>query len=98
MLVAVHDGSKGAGSRETWTYTPVAVLDAQHEPHAHPLEERALLVQRRQARAVLLEAVDQPPLVDDAQPRRHHNAYLLGDGRRQQPRILPRLLREPQQL
>lgn len=67
-----------------YTHPAFKILDNQDKARSLALVLPAPLVQRRQARAVLLEAVEEVPVVDDAQPLGDHGADLLSDGARQQ--------------
>lgn len=67
-----------------YTHPAFKILDNQDKARSLALVLPAPLVQRRQARAVLLETVDEVPVVDDAQPFGDHGADLLSDSTRQQ--------------
>lgn len=53
------------------------ILDNKDKARSFALKLTAMLVQRSQARAVLLETVDKMPIVHDAQTLRNHSANLL---------------------
>jgi len=71
----VREGRGGKGGE---TDTAAAVSDDEHEPALATAVLAAFLVQRRQAGAVLLDAVGERPVVDELQPRRDQKANFLG--------------------
>ena len=68
------------------TYAAAAVPDDEHEATPAPAVLVTFLIQRRQAGAVLLDAVGQRPVVDQLQPRRDQESDLLGQRAREETR------------
>lgn len=80
------------------THASIIIPNDKHKARPGALVRAALLVQRAQARAVLVQAVDEVPLVLDALAFRDHNPDLLRDRGREQPHPLTRVLPEAFQL
>lgn len=60
------------------THRTLLVPHHEHKACPLPLETQALLVESRETTPVLLEAVHEPPVLNNAQPLGHHGADLLG--------------------
>lgn len=67
------------------TYPAFLVLYNENKPNSPALVLSAFLVERGQASAVLLQAVNEVPVLDNSQPLRHHGPDLLCHGVGQQP-------------
>lgn len=69
------------------TYTPGLIAHDEHKTDPTAVHGGGLLIQGRQARAVLLQTVEQAPVLDDAKALGEHDADLLGNGMAQQTSV-----------